>query len=262
MKQSPAHRAASIGGQTTPLAGAMLAALLGRAATTQAAGQEPAKRQPRRTYTRKPRKPGTGNYQAPQASDKLLTSKQRQTLGRLAGRAYRRHADLDLVDGLSETDWRHREIYGLIRVAGLREATNRDFVKLEAHFAALAGEDLRAFKAEMKLNQGNFRHNAGEDHEQLPQALWLLDQALAERGLDKAYALAMATQRFGVKSLDRLGAAEAMILVIELRRLFRPLRKGETTPVRRDTWKVIKPLSIGPETPDSCQTSQQGVNEA
>lgn len=260
MKQSPAHRAASIGGQTTPLAGAMLAALLGRAATTQTAGQEPTKRQPRRTFTRKPRKPGTGDYQAPLASDKPLSSKQRQVLGRLAGRAYRRHADLDLVDGLSETDWRHREVHGLIRVAGLREATNRDFVKLEAHFAALAGEDIRAFKAEMKLNRGNFRHNAGEDHEQLPQALWLLDEALAERGLGQPYALAMATQRFGVKSLDRLSAAEAMILVFEIRRLFRPLRKGETTPVRRDTWKVIKPVSLGTDPTGSYQTPPGPVN--
>lgn len=99
-------------------------------------------------YPAAPRRPGQREARAaaPRATA-ALSQEQKASLAILATRAYQIHADLGTHDGLTATEWRHREIATATggRVQGLREATQRDFVAIRRHFYELTGEVGKAF---------------------------------------------------------------------------------------------------------------------
>lgn len=226
MTGSPQDRANSCDGATAPPPTSLLSALL------TATGSQPRRRGPARKTPAPPRERRTGSYQPP-AADQPLTSLQRATLGRLASKAYTKLSALDLVDGLSETDWRHREVWNAVKRDGIRACDNRQYCALVEIFASQAGDGPKALAAALKMSKGNFRAGRDEHPEQVSQALWRLKQRLQKRGLTEAWALAVARQRFGVAALDRLCAAELQIILMEAERLYRPLKANETEPVRR-----------------------------
>lgn len=137
----------------------------------------------------------------------LLKNHQKAEIGILAKQAFAKAEKHGLNDGLSEKDWRHREA---IKACGLRisEASQQHYNELVSHFSQLAGQQGRAFGAEMRKGTDALRI-----------ALFKLRAELAKQGLDDGYAASIAKHKFKVMSLERLSAKQVWVLVYDLRRI-------------------------------------------
>jgi hypothetical protein len=137
----------------------------------------------------------------------LLKNNQKAEIGILAKQAYAKAVKHGLTDGLKETPWRHREA---INACGLRisEASQQHYNELVSHFSQLAGQQGRAFGAEMRKGTDPLRI-----------ALFKLREELAKQGLADGYAASIAKHKFQVMSLERLSAKQVWVLVFDLRRI-------------------------------------------
>ena len=107
---------------------------------------------------------------APARADGLLTPEEITRLVLLAKDAWQPLTGAGAIDEDFDA-WRHREVLKAVRRNGLRDATHRDYKALRAHFLALAGKSVRAFKAAEK---------AAPEVADAEQARWLLQQACRE----------------------------------------------------------------------------------
>lgn len=87
--------------------------------------------------------PGTDADRPAEAVEKgnpPLTKRQLQALAIESGAAYRLLKDSDLVDDLSEHDWRHHQVQSLVKRDGLKLCQNSQYLKLLRHFKKLQGK--------------------------------------------------------------------------------------------------------------------------
>lgn len=140
-------------------------------------------------------------------ASKLLKNNQKAEIGILAKQAFLKAEKHGLTDGLKETPWRHREA---IQACGLRisEASQCHYNELVSHFSQLAGQQGRAFGAELRKGTDPLRI-----------ALFKLREELAKQGLADGYAASIAKHKFKVMSLERLSAKQVWVLVFDLRRI-------------------------------------------
>jgi hypothetical protein len=120
-------------------------------------------------------------------------------------------------------------VFAITGRQGLRDCTNQHFLPLRSHFNAVLGNDVRSYLDTMRTGKAI---TPGETVAEQEQALHLLREALAARGLSEAYAAAIARQRFKRSALAHCSARDAMSILFEIRRLWSEVSPGNP-PFRR-----------------------------
>jgi hypothetical protein len=141
-------------------------------------------------------------HYAPDMAWQKLTSAQRQSLARLARRAWDKH--LAWQSGAAFATWRHDQC---IKAVGRRitEACQRDFLPLRAHFLDLIG--LSGIALNVLLRSESEPHRI---------ALYKLRRECAARRVDLSYAEAICRNQFKC-SLDEANAKQLWCLLFTVR---------------------------------------------
>lgn len=105
----------------------------------------------------------------------------------------------------NENDWRREQVKIACGCNGLREASNSDYLKIKAHFEALAGETDKAFESAMR-----------EQDEPIRQQRHVLAKAVMKAEVTPAYAEEIAQDRFK-KTLTACNADELLAITKTIR---------------------------------------------
>lgn len=132
-----------------------------------------------------------------------LSNTQKATLSQTAKRAWQRHREHGLTEE-TEKDWRTREAIECCKCR-ISEATNGNFLALDAHFKNLAGDSGGAFKATMKMPGDEKR-----------QAMAKLKAELKKAGKDISYAEAISKDTFK-RTLEEASPAQVWKLMFTVR---------------------------------------------
>ena len=144
----------------------------------------------------------------------MLTNGQKSYLAQLAKRAYAKCVVVGGADdGISEEDWRHREVAAACGKNGLKCCGQYDYKLVEGHFLNLLGETGRALKS--------FVRAASEPKR---QAEVVLVRALEEFHFTHDYAEGICRQAFKC-SVSEAGANQVWMVVYAVRRAGQRKRK-------------------------------------
>lgn len=151
-----------------------------------------------------------------------LSQNQKASIGSLAGEAFARAVAADpewlpdmKAQGFTKSavmeDWRHSQCklatkdHPAGQVTGLSKAGNEHYNCLLAHFAALAGQDVRSFNATMSEGTGT---GGGDSADKMRQALWRLERTMKETGLGMGYVIAIVKRKHHKTHPDQLTAGQ------------------------------------------------------
>ena len=151
---------------------------------------------------------------ARQWADKPLSNAQKSTLARAAKAAFQVQCEAGLAEG-SEEEFRRQQVLVACGKAGLREADNRHFRSILAHFQRLAGDEEKAKQTWAKTGRVAGSNEIQDTHENRETARAVLRDLIAMSGgaIGDAYVAAIVSQKFSGKALENLRASQLQDLV-------------------------------------------------
>ena len=157
---------------------------------------------------------------------KPLSNSQKATLSIAGKAAWEIQHQAGLTDSACD-DWRHEQVFIACGKAGLREATNKHYRAILAHFQRLCGQEQKAQSTWAKTGRVQGSTEAHDTHENREVARAILRDLIASsQGLiGEGYVDAISRSKFAAKTPPDLAAAQLQELVITVReRLRKKLR--------------------------------------
>lgn len=162
-------------------------------------------------------------------SNKLLDNQQKAKLSIAQRAAYDVHQQAGLVDGMDFNAWKYQQTDIACGLESLREATNKHFRSILAHFLRLAGKEAEAAALWARTGRVAGSDQVNDTHENRDVARAIIRDLITKSNgrLNPPYVAAIAKGKFGEPDLDKLTAKNLQDLVFTLGARLRKLAKDQ-----------------------------------